>query len=207
MEEVSLFLIFFWLSLILVYFKIKKRSHLVFYYSSIVIVYVFYSLAVTKMIAFCLIVAPLVFIALGSLIDQLLNLVRIKSHYFTFIIVGVVMIFLFNFSKIEKNHTMKKPHDNFERSRELFELEVIKGLDDLLEKDNYVIFNTTISKLGKIPVMFFTNYIAYDIIPTENQITLLKDKGYKIAIFDLKNLPLYIVNDKEIIKIPIKDVQ
>lgn len=37
--------------------------------------------------------------------------------------------------------------------------------------------------------MFYTPYIAYDRIPNLDEITLLKNNGYSINIFDSPSLP------------------
>jgi hypothetical protein len=80
-------------------------------------------------------------------------------------------------------------------------MEFIKKLKNQLGAENYVVFNTNVRVNGHIPIMFYTDYIAYDIIPTEKQIEQIESKKYKIAILDNDKLPDYIKNKNEIVKI------
>jgi hypothetical protein len=57
----------------------------------------------------------------------------------------------------------------------------IKCTVDQLGDNNYVVFNSTVRTKGNIAMMFFTNYIAYDIIPSPEQINQIALKKYKIA--------------------------
>ena len=177
--------------------------------SAIVIIYGFYTIAATKMVAFCIIVSPFAFLGLGALIDSLTNLLtsKIKLNNFELLFRSIASIvicfFLINLSKIQNYHTTWKPYDNCNRESELAEMLLIRKLPNILHNDRYVIFNTNTRLNGHIPIMFYTNYIAYDFTPTEKQIDVIKNKMYKIAILDSGVLPDFIRNDKDIIKIEI----
>jgi 4-amino-4-deoxy-L-arabinose transferase len=175
--------------------------------SAIFIIYGFYTIASTKMTSFCIIVSPFAFIGWGALTDAIIKLVKtkIKFNKFDMILRTLTLIvlsfFLINLSKIQNYHTDWKPNDNFNRKAESEEMKFIRKLPNMLQDEKYVVFNTSIRPYGYIPVMFYTNYIAYGFIPNESQIEIIKGKAYKIAILDLNNLPDYIVNDKDILKI------
>lgn len=174
---------------------------------AIVITYMFYSIASTKMTSFCVIVSPLVFLGLGSLVDSSASLLSSKIKYTKFesifrpIILITICSFLINITKIQNYHTDWKPHDNCNRIAELKEMEFIKKLKNQLGAENYVVFNSNVRVKGHIPIMFYTDYIAYDIIPTEKQIEKIESKKYKIAILDNDKLPDYIKNKNDIVKI------
>jgi hypothetical protein len=159
------------------------------------------------MIAFCLIVSPFFFLGLGSLIDSIINFTkyRINSILFTrslsIIILITVCAFLINLSKIQNYHTNWKPNDNCNRKAELNEMAFIDKLKGNLGNNDYVVFNANVRLNGHIPIMFYTDYIAYNIIPTLVQLNEIKSQKYKIAILDNGSLPQYILHDKEIIKI------
>ena len=74
-------------------------------------------------------------------------------------------------------------------------------LKEKLGSNDYVVFNANLKLNGHIPIMFYTDYIAYNFIPTELQLDKLKPIKYKIAILDNDSLPSYIINNKDIIKI------
>lgn len=172
--------------------------------SSVVFTYLFYSLAATKATAFCLIVAPVIFLGIGALIDFILRGInnklpheRLKTIFIPTALLFICFLF-FNFSGVIKHHTMQNPNDNGNRQAELLEMQIINKIKELPE-DKYVIFNANMRLNGNIPVMFYTNNIAYDFLPTEEQIKFIKSRGYKIAIINLKDdLPDYLKSEKQI---------
>lgn len=175
---------------------------------AIIIVYAFYSIAATKMVAYCIIVSPFIFLGIGALVYSIqgismrflpLNSARITS----FAMPVIVCYFLLNLSKIQNYHTLWKPHDNQNRSADLLEKKVIESLTQKLPNDNTVVFNTNITPFGHIPVMFYTNYIAYDFIPSETQVKEIIKKGFHVAVFNHGKLPDYILKDESIIKIKV----
>lgn len=180
---------------------------------AILIIYGFYTLAATKMTAFCIIVSPFVFLALGALTDFGFNLLlsRIKSVRWVngIKLVGLVTIcfFLLNISKIRNYHTDWKPHDNCNRVADISQMEFIKKVEKLPAGSKWVIFNSAIRINGHIPVMFYTGHTAYDFIPDQNLVSQIKGKGMRIAIADNGNLPDFIRNDEKIVKIGTVDSQ
>jgi 4-amino-4-deoxy-L-arabinose transferase-like glycosyltransferase len=189
---------------------LKKINIKVYRYAillAIVITYLFYSIAATKMTSFCIIVSPLFFLGLGSLIDTTLTFLSSKIRYTKFdllfrpIILVLICSFLINITKIQNYHTDWKPYDNQNRHLDYNEMEFIQLLKHTLGEEKYVVFNVNVRMYGSIPIMFYTNYIAYDIIPSEKEIKEIESKKYKIAILDDNNLPDYIKNKNEILKI------
>ena len=68
--------------------------------------------------------------------------------------------------------------------------------NQLTNTDKTVIFNT----LFPIEVMFYNNIVAaYIFIPTTEQINELTAKGYKIAIVRTQNIPIELLNRKDIL--------
>ena len=177
--------------------------------SSIVITYVFYSAAATKMTSFCIIVAPFGFLAFGALVDSILNLIKSKINLkrleipFQCLTVLCVCFLLIKTSKIQNYHTDWRPIDNCNRKRDLEQMTMINKISDNLKGDSCVIFNADIRLFGHIAVMFYTDFIAYDFIPNNEQIEKIKKQSYKIAILDNDSLPNYISQDTEITKIKI----
>ena len=184
-----------------------SRIYRVAILSAIIITYSFYSIAATKMTSFCIIVSPFAFLGLGSLVDSTANYLKTRiafSHFevlFRSIVVILICFFVLNLSKIENYHTMWKPDDNCNRKAELAEMVFIGKLKDQLKNGKYAVFNATARVNGHIAVMFYTDYIAYDFIPTREQIALIKPEDYKIAILDNDTLPDYIRDNPEILKI------
>jgi 4-amino-4-deoxy-L-arabinose transferase-like glycosyltransferase len=196
--------------LLIFLYKIKISAYRYAILFSTIIIYTFYTLAATKMTSFTIIVSPFLFLGLASLIDaaivQLKDKIRIKHFVpvFTPILLVVIGFFLLNPKKIQVNHTYWKPLLNYYREADFNEMNFIKCTVDQLGNNNYVVFNTTVRTKGNIAMMFFTNYIAYEIIPSPEQINQIALKKYKIAIWDNGILPSYIMENKDIIKIQFK---
>jgi 4-amino-4-deoxy-L-arabinose transferase-like glycosyltransferase len=175
--------------------------------SAIIITYGFYTLASTKMSSFCIIVSPFAFLGLGTLVDSIFGFLtkKIKLQKFDFIfrIISLfsVCFFLLNTSKIQNYHTDWKPHDNKDRHLELEQMKFIDKLKSTLPDEKYVVFNSSIRFAGYISTMFYTGCVAYDFIPTEKQIAVIKTKPYKIVILDTGSLPDFIKADNEILKL------
>lgn len=186
---------------------IKNKNYKVILITTVVIVYTFFTLAETKMLSFCFIVSPILFLFIGNLITKLLTIINHKLiHKVIYITVVLSATYLFfNISKIEQNHTFKKPKDNFKRGNELFS----KYVSDYIgasQLNNTVIFNTNITRLDNISLMYYNNCIAYDRLLTKNEILKIKSKKYKLIVYDFGDLPKNIRNDNSIKKIPLRSL-
>jgi 4-amino-4-deoxy-L-arabinose transferase-like glycosyltransferase len=175
--------------------------------SGIVITYIFYSLAATKMITFTIIVAPFAFLAFGAFVDVLFAYLILMFNkykflfYFKSIALLVICFFLLNLTKIQLLHTDSKPFENHHRSYDVKQMEFIHQLKETTGVEQYVVFNADIRYRGEIATMFYSNHIAYDSIPSQQQIDTVKMQSFKIAIYDNQKLPDYILNDEDILKI------
>lgn len=187
--------------------KASSKLYRIAIVSAITLVYVFYSLAATKMTAFCLIVSPFVFLGLGSLLLTLISgLKKIITptpvqKITEILILFIVCYFLFDLNRIVNYHTHQKPLDNFGRENDLKEMELIHKLPALLGHKKTVLFNVNASVNGHISVMFYTPYIAYSIIPDKEQTEKIKKQNYHIAVINTGRIPLFLLQDEEIIKI------
>ncbi|NEN24112.1 hypothetical protein G3O08_11430 [Cryomorpha ignava] len=194
--------------LILLLIKTKEATHRIAFISFTLIVYGFYSLAATKMTSFTILVSPIIYLGFGTLINSLftwLDALTKKARIVSILRICAVIGFGFmclNLSKIEKNHSMKKPLDNFGRERELAQIEFYNAAKNLLGNQNYIVFNADVGVNGNIAFMFYTDYTAYGRIPTQSEIDEVKSKHYKIAIRDDGSLPDYIIADTTVVKIP-----
>ncbi len=185
--------------------KMKDRMYRIFTISAIVITYVFFTLAATKMISFTLIAAPFVFLGLGALVDAFLHSLPENSKRIAQILRPVLLLticfFLMNPAKIQEAHTFTGPDKNYNRSRDLAQMEFIRHIRETLGNEGLVIFNADCRAEGHITVMFYTDHIAYDFIPDEVLIDRLKKEGHALVIADNDSLPDFILRDGEIVKI------
>lgn len=178
--------------------------------SAVIITYTFYTIAASKMTSYCIIVSPFFFLGFAAQIDITINFLKTKLVFSKFelifrpVVIIIICFFLMDFPRITDSHIAYKAKDNSLIKIKSQEMILIKKLTYILKEEKYVIFNTSIQVEGNIPIMFYTNYIAYPYIPTKEDIEIIKNKSYKIAILDLGNLPQFIIGDKEILKIKIE---
>lgn len=185
----------------------RVRAYPVFMFAATGIIYVFYTLAATKMIAFTMVVAPLFYLALGELVRSVLdvagriNRFQVIIKMFQFVVILWIGLLLLNLPNIRNYHTHWKPHDNFERAKDLELMEWIRSTRDTLTGNEYVIFNTGLRLNGQISVMFYTGCTAYDFVPDTTQIRVVHEAGHKIAVWDNGHLPTYLMEDKDVVLI------
>ena len=190
-----------------IFLRNSKKLYRVAGLSAIIIIYTFYSLAATKMTSFSIIAAPFGFLALGALTALIIEFLKSKIKFrifhvvFPTIAVIVVCYFLINISKIQNYHTDWKPQDNCNRKADLEQMTLINEISDGLKGDNWAVFNSDVRLNGHIEVMFYTDFFAYGFIPNPDQIQQIKNQSYKIAILDKDDLPDYIIQDNDIVKI------
>ena len=196
----------FLLAFILFITRIERLIFRVFLVTIVVVIYSFYSIAATKMLAFTVVLAPYIYLSLGSLIDRgLIYLENKKINKITIgsitaaLLIGITVI-LPNFSKITQFHGANNVKINEHVILKNFEKKIILSLDAELQGE-YILFNCQITENGHIPFMFFTNHSAFTFIPSEDQLLLAKKNNTNIAILDLGNLPEYINADESIRKI------
>jgi len=191
-------------------FYIKKcinNQYKIVAISAVAITYLFYTVAATKMVSFCIIVSPFIFLGFAALAVSILNWLEAKAMWLGFknifrtLVIVVIAFMLLDLSRIQNYHTDWKPGDNFNRKADIEEMQLIKRLIGKFHNEKVVIFNSSIKTNGHIPIMFYTPYIAYDFIPNQKQLELIKKLGYTIAILDNKDLPEFILNAQNIIKI------
>ena len=197
-------------SLIILFRKLKVVNYRIFIIGAVLFVYLFYSIASTKMLAFCVIVSPLIFLSLSTLFVAVFDYFEKKIHLsflkslLIYVSIIVTSFYLMDFNDIRSNHTLSNPSKNDSRIEKLAEKALIDNLDNILPGKNYVIFNTHFVQGGNIPFMFYTDYTAHRFIPAKEQLAKVTSKGYKISILDFNDLPEYIRKDKDILIIPVK---
>lgn len=169
-------------------------------------VYVFFSIASTKMIAFTIIVSPLIYLIVGIIIAFLYNNFKNRLNHsplkkwlpsmLSIALIFFVFYHTLNYNKLilADNERRIKIYDRWSNNTLIY-----KELNNLLPSEDLIVFNAP--KLDFVNILFYTEFRSRKLIPTLTDIKELKEHQITIAIFDDKELPDYILNDKEIIKI------
>ena len=177
-------------------------------FSMVIIVYLFFSLAATKMPSFVIIVSMIIFIAFASLFDYIINYinqfisnVNVKYIIFSISIIAIVLL-RFDVELLQEKHTLWKEDNKYTRML-THNKRVFKSLD---LSSNTVLFN--VKGRHYIEAMFYTGLPAYNIVPSYEQYLDIKKKGRDIAIFKRSSveIPDYLKKDTTIIFID-KEIQ
>lgn len=198
------------LGVLLFVVNIREKKYKAFVIIGILFVFSFYTLASTKMVSFTIIVSPLIYLSLGYLTYRIFSIIKLKiknnklSQTISTILLISISFTALNLTKIQNYHTYWKPYDNHNRIGEQVEMNFIKQLDTKLDAKNYVIFNASITVNGHIPIMFYTDYLAYNFIPSQSQIEKIRNENKKIAVINWGTIPDYILKDKRIVMLEIE---
>jgi hypothetical protein len=199
------------LSLVFLFINLRDNKYKIAFLSNVILVYTFFSFAATKMVSFCFIVSPIIFISLGSIMENLFafikrKLVKRKLIQYPLILIMLLLILFGNLDmhQIAYKHTLLiNPNDTDKRIEKINDALFIKSLKKQLITDDYVIFNCKPER--DISIMFYTNYIAYRIPLSFENYTNLKNQKIKIAVIDNGKLSNFIKNDSTIVKIKAPD--
>lgn len=181
---------------LMVFKTLKDKSFDFFIFTLILIPYLFFTIAQTKMPSFCVIVSPLVLVVSTGffcfLSERLKNTFAINiPQVIPSFIVFFVALLLFSANRTANAHLLSTTQEKIYRELFIKETEAIKSLD-FSSFENPVVFNTQLfkEKHKNVSVMFYHDLTAYNklgSIPEYNEliakgytVILLKEKGSKL---------------------------
>lgn len=192
---------------VLLLVRCRKWSHRITVFSLVLLVYGFFTLAVTKMPAYPFCICAVGYLSLGMLLWELW---RIGDKYVRrvglrrTVLVGVTAFFALyqmNMSWFRYYHTssegywvvMKYNKEQFKKMKSLLPERTIlfnvRGSDDW---GNYC---------TPVEAMFYTDALCYPFPPTEADFRKAKAAGYHIAILTSHEVPDYLQSDPEVQKV------
>ena len=189
-------------------YTLRSRVFRIALPANILIVYLFYTLAKTKMIAFSYSVSFLVYLALGSLVVWLLRWVFLNPAYFprtihtrifALLVVGLLTGMSLNPDKIRKDLLLFRKDKKSLYFKRYISGPFVKNLSkDFDNPGHTVVFNCLHG--NSVPVMFYNKVAAaYGYVPDKQTLLTLKRDGYRIAVIEEGPLPDYILNDSEVL--------
>jgi len=157
------------------------------------IIFVFYSIASTKMPAFTLPALAIVYIAMGTLIYELFLLFKIRYKRLRYagkisaIVLLTASIFWFlNVDHIKKIHTCWNKEQCHWRSEHIKGADVFREINSKNYPKNTVFIN--LKTFDHAQMMFYTDFVAYDRLPSDHEMQLLQQTKRAIVAFDSHNL-------------------
>lgn len=178
-----------------------SRKMVIALISMFLIVYLFFSLATTKMPAYTIIVSLPVMLAFAALLDYTGSYIEkagipdIGKKIVLAVIVFLFIIVRFDFKSLKEHHFPWK--DEYSYSSMLYyNRQIFKELD---LPGNTVIFN--VRGHHYIESMFYTGLTSYHMMPLEEHYHFLKEKGYGMALFKPvdQELPEWMAGKTDII--------
>lgn len=188
--------------LIFLYKRCNYESRVILF-SLLVAIYLFFTIAATKMFLFVYPAAAVIFLGFGALVQEAVEFVsqQVRKMYLrgTIIIAGLVLLGALdhNIEKLELGHTRRS--QEFYYNLFIKNTIINKRYRDYGWDNNTVVLNC--GGLNCIQFMFYNNCTAYGNYPGVEDIKLLKQKKCKVFAFIDKNAPDYILNDKYIQKL------
>lgn len=190
--------------------RVKNTKYKIVLAASVIAIYLFYSLAATKMTSFGLTVSFIAFLSLALLFIEIEKLTSrwCKFKQISLVLSTILLLWFsyvnFDFNTLHKKHTLMEPHNNPMRVIKTKELNLIQALPRIVPDTSYVIFNTPF--YANIQIMFFTDYMAaYDFIPNEQHCRDLIKQNINFIVLDNRQteMPEYLKElDVQIIKNP-----
>ena len=159
----------------------------------LVIPYGFFSLATTKMPGYVMIAAPAVFIMLALHFQHLKEVAGAARGWRRFGAMAIMTLLLalpVRFG-LERVKPMWGPGWETEWSR------LYRGIGRQFQGDRAVVYNVE----RPIELMFYSSVLAYERIPSAEEVALSESKGYRVAILDHGDIPLWIQNHPRIVQV------
>ncbi len=190
---------------ILLYKKIENKRLRIAFVSFTFFVYLFYTLAKTKMLSYPFVAALPVFMSLACIMDfmfskiELLKIRRLMVAIILFFVIIFTGYINLDFQQIQGTHTLLKDENQYSKML-MYNREVFLDIKDSLPR-NSVLFN--IKGQHYVESMFYTGFPSYNLVPSVEQCNEVKKSGKVVVLFKNSDtdLPEYLKNDKSVIKL------
>lgn len=196
---------------LVIFWKVLSNSiYKIAFFTYIILIYGFFSMAATKMMAFTYSVSLLMYLAIGAALFYWFKVVIVNPHYlpqkvyrviYQTLILACITGYNLDVEGLRERHTVWKKEKSSRLYQRLSTISFIKNLSSRgIAGERQLLFN--LRPYDATPVMFFNDIAAaYANVPSRRQIQALKEQGYQLAVLDNDKLPQYILNDQEIEKI------
>ena len=183
----------------------EKRIPLVF---TVLFVYLFFSIAAMKLSAYTFCICAVGYMSLGMLcylLEEIIQKIfkhRIAAFAIWFPLMALVALYQFNFTWYKQHHISRHV---WWRSEMIENVQNYKRIQKILPEKT-ILFNVRALEDRGIyctttEAMFYTDAICYSFTPTEEQLQMLKEKGYHIAVLTHLPVPDFMLADDEVQKI------
>jgi 4-amino-4-deoxy-L-arabinose transferase len=195
-----LFMMFLSIGIFFMLFRRIDWSKTTFLLTSIVVIYVFFTVAQTKMPSFTIPAIPLVIVIIAYGVCEITGLLHNKMVFIVGTIAVTAFVIITNLKPKEvfDEYGFLEGTDNFNR-REIYtrQLDFIRRNDD--EKNNRIIFGCKVISSSAPSWMFFNDDFAYYDYPTKENLKSLLDKGFEVILIDWnRSVPEELLDEKRV---------
>lgn len=190
--------------LFLLIWRMKKWSHRIVLITTVLFVYVFFSLAATKMPAYPFCIAAIGYLSLAMILYECQGLAERFLHqsWVRGVVLGTVSaifaLYQMNFAWLRNNHTDARD------IRQVFihNTQEMKSLNAIVPEKTWI-FNVRGTEdwqvqCTSIEAMFFTDALCYPFPPTEEDLRRAKELGYHVAVLTSNEVPEYVLDSPEV---------
>lgn len=165
---------------------VKKSGFRIGFIAAVTAVYLFFTMAATKMQGFTLPLFSVAMLSMASLIVVPLDFAAKNRRYFKLIfplLVTGISVYagfeMFRYDEVRRRHTDYEYDFNFNYPDQMKQMRLMEKIkSQLTPGGRYVIFNADARHAGYVAVMFYTNFTAYTGLPSQKQLEVVKSKGY-----------------------------
>jgi hypothetical protein len=191
--------------LYLLFKSMRNKAHKAGLMTIVIVTYLFFTLAATKTPMFCTIVSPVLFLALGAMLDKGMSKLRElysarASSWITSLFLIILAYGILDINQIDVWHSNKLIYWKNKRIDAIIDKQVARNLPS---KD-WVIFNC--GGNNAVMLMFYSGATAYGYYPNQDQYRMLKSMRIKMATFSDDHIPEYLKQDPGVRKIYMKPV-
>jgi hypothetical protein len=185
---------------VLSYFQFKDKKTCFAMIAMVMVSYLFFSLAKTKMPSFVFINVMIVFIVLAAVGNYMIQAIgswtgkkSLRFLIFFFALLLLIMV-RFNLPDLAKRYSLEREVNHYssglKQNRETFL--------SLSMPPNTVLFN--VCGTHYVEAMYYTGFPAYNVIPSREQVEKMKSLGRTCAVFQSDEpLPDYLESDSNVI--------
>lgn len=190
-------------ALLILIISIKNNLLRVGISAFVLVTFVFYTLSLTKMPYFTIIVSSFFMLALGCSLDFLFKkILKMPKNWMNFSVAFMVMMLVgVTFLKIpdlEKRHTDIPGTDAFRADR-IEKTTLYKKIIASIQEEKYIFFNC--HQFSAPVLMYYSGMPAYESVPGEKEIEQIIKKGYEVYVFDNGNIPEYVKENSSVRKL------
>lgn len=203
--KLGTFLFFIGLFKLGIHFKERKQPEVLAILLSILIIFIFFSLAKTKLIGYTMVISSIIVIMFGFVIDQMLTKLKEPNYSWEYYFFGVFLLIFYWFRPQEMAAIRQGTNNTYNlsenRNNKIHNTIIYKQLNDLVP-DDYIIFNC--KEFEDVDAMFFSDRNVYHWWLSEEQFRELKKKNIKVALFKPfgnQHPPAYLLNDPDVLVI------